>query len=93
MNSNLYSNHDYHDAEKVVNKKIGFYVHLFVYMVINLFFHVINYIQGGYYWACWPLIGWGIGLLFHALGVFGPIGSASWKRKMIQKELERQHKF
>lgn len=41
-------------------------------------------------WFIWPLLGWGIGLLGHALLVFLTPQSGSLKERMIAKELEKQ---
>jgi hypothetical protein len=41
----------------------------------------------GYQWFWWPMLGWGIGMVFHAYGVFGKniLFGADWERKI--KEL------
>ncbi|MFH1300671.1 MAG: 2TM domain-containing protein, partial [Planctomycetota bacterium] len=38
------------------------------------------------YWFVWPLCGWGAGVLFHGIKVFGSGSASSWKEKMIEKE-------
>ena len=93
MENQNYTEREYRAAQKAVNEKIGFYIHLSVYLLVNAFFHVLNYVEGGYYWAVWPALGWGIGLLFHGLGVFGFFSSPGWKQRQIQKELEKQRKL
>ena len=56
--------------------KSDFYRHLAVYVVVNLLLVVINLVTSrDYFWAMWPLLGWGIGLAFHALRVFAFDGS------------------
>lgn len=52
-------------------QKIGFGYHLTAYVAVNailIWLNLDNY--PGYPWVQWPLIGWGIGLALHALGVF-----------------------
>jgi hypothetical protein len=44
----------------------------------------------GYQWFVWPLLGWGIGLFFHFMGVFAFSGSI--RERMIHNEMERQKK-
>ncbi len=39
-----------------------FYGHLASYIVVNGFLCAINLWSGGYFWAIWPLLGWGIGI-------------------------------
>jgi hypothetical protein len=38
----------------------------------------------------WPLTGWGIGVLFHALSVFVLAGRTSLKDKLVERELKKQ---
>ncbi len=62
--------------------------HFFVYIVINTLLVGINFVTvGTVSWAIWPILGWGIGLAFHAWGSLNT-GSesfqeefASWRRK------------
>lgn len=43
--------------------------HFFVYIVINTMLVGINFVTTGTVsWAIWPILGWGIGLAFHAWG-------------------------
>ncbi|MEW6186803.1 MAG: 2TM domain-containing protein [Thermodesulfobacteriota bacterium] len=81
----------YRRAEKRVAAKIGFYIHLFVYLGVNALLLVINLTASPEsLWFYWPLLGWGIGLFFHGLGIFVFSGPSSWKAKMIQKEMEKE---
>jgi len=43
-----------------------------------------------YSWFIWPLFGWGIGLLFHGLGVFVFTGEPAYKERMIEKEMKKE---
>jgi hypothetical protein len=70
-----------------LHKKREFWQHAFVYVVINL---VINLIwlfttPGGFYWPMFPLLGWGIGIAFHALDVF----SRQPSEYTIEREMNR----
>jgi hypothetical protein len=81
----------YQRAKKRVEAKIGFYVHLTVYVCVNILLIIINLTTSRQYlWFQWPLIGWGIGLFFHGLGVFVFSGRSSVKERMIQKEMEKE---
>lgn len=45
--------------------------HLISYLVVNLFLIVLNLIVSpGYFWAIYPLLGWGLGLGLHAASVY-----------------------
>ncbi len=81
----------YQKAKKRVEVKIGFYIHLVLYVGVNILLIIINVTTSTrYLWFKWPLIGWGIGLLFHALGVFAFSKGLSIKERMIEKELKKE---
>ena len=82
---------DYRRAEKRVKAKLGFYFHLSLYIAVNIFLIVINFsTQTQHFWFKWPLMGWGIGVLFHALGVFVFSGKSAIIQQMIEKEMEKE---
>lgn len=84
----------YRIAGKRVEEKKGVFRHLAVYIVVNIVLVLIWAFPsgGGYPWFLWPLGGWGIGLVFHALGVFVFNKQTGWERKEIEKEAERLRK-
>jgi hypothetical protein len=80
----------YERAKKRVEAKMGFYVHFVVYVGVNILLIVINFLSSPHYlWFKWPLMGWGIGLLFHGLGVFVFSKGKSIKERMIEKEMKK----
>lgn len=86
-----YTEEEYRQAKERVEELQGFYWNLASYIIINTFLTILDIRQDGVYnWAYWPLIGWGIGLTFHAINVFGIFNSSGWKNKMIQRELEKR---
>ncbi len=81
----------YQKAKKRVEAKIGFYIHLAVYVGVNILLIAINLLTSTQtLWFKWPLVGWGIGVFFHALGVFAFTGRSSIKARMIQKEMHKE---
>ena len=77
-------------ARKVAGAKIGFYIHLTVYVVVNALLVSINLVTSpGYLWFVWPLLGWGIGILAHAIAVFALLRGLGIKRRMIAKEMTK----
>ena len=81
----------YEKAKKRVEAKIGFYIHLAVYVVVNILLIISNLLTSTQeLWFRWPLIGWGIGVFFHALGVFAFTGRSSIKERMIEKEMKKE---
>jgi hypothetical protein len=76
-------------ATKRVQARMGFFVHLAMYLVMNTGLVAIWYFTGhGYPWFMWPLLGWGIGILAHGVSMLiGPGSSA--ERRAIDRELHR----
>jgi Zn-dependent peptidase ImmA (M78 family) len=49
----------------------GFKSHLFTFMAINGFLVILNLVVSpGYFWAIYPMLGWGLGLLLHGIKVY-----------------------
>jgi len=84
----------YRLARKRVEEKKGFYTHFAVYICVNILLVIIWAFPGGrgYPWFFWPLGGWGIGVLFHFLGVFVFSRPSNWERREIEKEVENLKK-
>ncbi len=87
-----YTEEEYKSAKKRVEDLQGFYWNFASYIVVNSFFTFLDMRDGSYDWAFWPLLGWGIGMVFHGIEVFGFFNSNSWKDQMIKKELERRQR-
>lgn len=77
-------------ARKRVNMRIGFLVHLVVYILVNLFLIILNLITSpSSLWFVWITLGWGIGLFFHGVSAFLSYGVISgYKDRMYASELE-----
>ena len=88
MSTQLSEQEIYQEAKKRVEEKKGFFVHFIVYILVNILLVVIWAFPagGGYPWFLWCLGGWGIGLLFHFLGVFVFSRKTGWDRREIEKE-------
>jgi hypothetical protein len=85
----------YQEAKKRVEAKIGFFVHLAVYVGVNILLIIINLITSPQYlWFKWPLIGWSIGVFFHGLSVFvfSSRGLSAVKERMIEEEMKKELK-
>jgi hypothetical protein len=81
----------YQKAKERVEAKIGFYIHLTVYVGVNILLCIINLLTSPrYLWFLWPLIGWGIGVFFHALRVFAFTEGSAIKERMIEKEMAKE---
>ena len=45
--------------------------HLFTFLAINGFLVLLNLVVSpGYFWAIYPILGWGLGLLLHGMKVY-----------------------
>ena len=76
-----------------VEAKIGFYIHLAVYVGVNVLLIIINLSTSpGYLWFKWPLLGWGIGLFFHGMSIFDFSGRRlrEAKERMIKEEMKKE---
>jgi len=79
-------------ARKRVKEVKGFYVHLLSYIGVNSVLIILNLLsKNSGYWFIFPLIGWGIGLFSHAVGVFNlvPFLNKDWENKMINKQINK----
>ena len=83
----------YQRAKKRVAALRGFYVHLVVYVVVNLFLFLINITASpDTLWFYWPLLGWGLAVGLHALRVlgFGGLSGAAWEEKKIRELMAKE---
>ncbi len=87
----------YEIAAKRVKKIKGFYVHLTVYCVVNMYiiyFNIQNLNPGESYFQFKNFITaffWGIGLVAQAVSVFGPniVFGKTWEEKKIKQYMEK----
>lgn len=80
------------EAFRHVRKLRGFYIHLLQYvLVIPVLWGINLYTNTHYLWAIWPTLGWGLGILMHALRTFNPKGwlGPQWERREVEKRLGR----
>jgi len=83
-------------AKKKVDAIVGFYWHLASYVVVNLFLIILIGMNsnagfsgfGPYATAFF----WGIGLVFHFLGVFGTnfLFGKNWEKRKIAEYMEKE---
>ncbi len=51
--------------------RLGFFIHLAVFLLVNAALAGINFATSTTcLWFKWPLMGWGVGLIIHAVVVF-----------------------
>lgn len=82
-------------AEKIAADKIGFQVHLGIYVAVNLFLAAIWYFTTNPYgsvfpWFIFPLFGWGIGIVGHFLAVYRGEAHLADRTEREYQRLKRQ---
>ena len=79
----------YGQAKRRVEVKRGFYIHLMIYIVVNLLLILIwaFVADGGFPWFIFPLCGWGIAIVIHFIGTF--IFGEKSNRAAIEKEADK----
>lgn len=85
----------YQRAKKQVDEIKGFYGNLVSYIVVNLFLMFINLrYSPEYLWFLWPMLGWGIGLLFHGMKVFNytPFLGKDWEERKMKEFMDQEKK-
>ena len=85
----------YNLAERRVDEKIGFYRHLYSFIVVNVILLIINVLfSKGDWWFYWVTIFWGIGLVSHFIKTFIVFDKFEDKHRerMIEKEMEKMRK-
>lgn len=61
---------------EIANRRASFKGHVATYVVMSVVFWIIWYLTGGprynrfVPWPVWPVLGWGVGVLFHYLGAY-----------------------
>ena len=79
----------YFRAKQRVKDLKGFYGNMISYSLIVPLLIFINYrTYWGFQWFWFPMLGWGLGLTFHAFSVFGY--GASWEEKKIREIMKKE---
>jgi 2TM domain len=87
----------YQLAKKQVGERKGFYIHLFIYLIVNVCIIVSNYnyklsiIDAIFSWSTLgTAVFWGIGLASHWSRVFGKnlLFNKDWEEKKIKEFME-----
>ncbi|KIX22567.1 histidine kinase [Flavobacterium sp. 316] len=88
---NIYNeNMAYVRAKERVEKLKGFYGNLISYCSVIPILIIINLNTSKFQWFWFPMLGWGMGLIFHGIETFGY--GKSWEERKIQEILEKESK-
>jgi hypothetical protein len=83
----------YKRAKKRVGELRGFYEHLIAYVVVNIMLIIINLVTSpDTLWFYWVTVFWGIGVIWHAISVFGKRSKLgkNWEDKKIKEIMEKE---
>ena len=80
-------------AEKRVDNKIQFYINFTIYVIVNAFLAVINWLYTPeFWWVLFPVFFWGIGVFvkfLNAFVFFSKFDSEGYRERKIQDEMEK----
>jgi hypothetical protein len=73
-----------------LRKRRDFHRHLLAYVTVNLLFVGVWFVAASssdswFFWPVFPMLGWGIGVVFHAQDVYG----AQITEAQIEREMQR----
>ncbi|WP_188362258.1 2TM domain-containing protein [Flavobacterium orientale] len=80
----------YARAKERVEKIKGFYGNLISYCMVIPVMIIINLNTSKFQWFWFPMLGWGLGVTFHAFETFGY--GKSWEERKIQEILNQENK-
>ena len=70
--------------------------HVFSYLIVNAMLVAVNWISSGKLtWAVWPILGWGVGLAFHAWATLNSDSESfqdefeQFRRKQARRDQDR----
>ena len=90
--------HKYLRAKERVGELKKFYANLWTYIVVISGLALINYLTNDwrYMWFLWAAFGWGIGIIFHAIGTFNlnPFFGKDWEERKMKEFMreDEEHK-
>ena len=94
MQQDFTQEQEYLKARKQVKEIKGFYIHLFVYIIVIPIIITVNLMfSPGFHWFWFSVLGWGFGLLIHWFVVLGfkKLGfGKDWEEKKIKELMEEQ---
>jgi two-component system LytT family sensor kinase len=82
---------EFEKAKKAVKKKKDFLQNLVYWALFSVFFIFLNMrTSPGFFWAIFPIAGWGLGVLIQGFEVYGfPGFGKKWEAKKLEEELQR----
>lgn len=94
MERNYQEEEKYHRAKKRVEEIKGFYGNLTSYIVVNIVLVILNLqFSPDHLWFYWPMLGWGIGVVFHGMRVFNymPFLGEDWEARKMKEFMDKEN--
>ncbi len=80
----------YEAARKRASAKYGFLVHFAIYCAVIFMLAIINLITSSEeLWFIWPMLGWGIAIVIHAVAAFLLADQSQILDRMTERELRK----
>ena len=81
-------------AKQYIARLKGFYIHAAVFAVVVLGLLGLNLSLGRPYWVIWVFLGWGLGLVGHAILAFGQRSGfvAAWEARKLRELMHQKPK-
>lgn len=76
-------------ARRQVARKMGFLIHLAVFMAVNLGLILLRTARGDSPVVLWPMAGWGLGLAIHGLVTLLGTQGGQWRERWIEREVQK----
>lgn len=89
--NNPHKENKYNRAKERVTTLRDFYTHLIIYLLFIPFIIWINWISSDFFWAIYPIAGWGIGVAGHAADTFGMnfLFGKKWEERKIKELMDK----
>jgi 2TM domain len=72
-------------AHKRAKAKAGWFLHAGIYLLVNAVLISVSVWQGRY-WSIFPAMGWGLGLLIHAIAVWCTGVGSALREHLVERE-------
>lgn len=75
------------ERDKAIN---GFYTHFIVFLAVIAGLAILNLVLGDSFWIQWVVLGWGIGIAYHAFVIFVRRPREEHKLRELRREREEK---
>ncbi|MCB0374532.1 MAG: histidine kinase [Sinomicrobium sp.] len=82
----------YKRAKEKVDALKSFYTNIIAYCIIMSFLALLNYMTNDFPWVIFPAAGWGLGIIFRAMKVYGyhPVLGKGWEERKMKQFMDNE---